>query len=107
MTIPRRHRVGDLMQNRLAHLLACVQRGQLPGERDLPASPVARSESPARPIEIELPVRQSVLVHESSRECLCLVEIHRSSIVQMIDQNSNRISLPMNLLLHRHSTLVR
>lgn len=68
--VARRKGMGDLVQDRVAHLGHFVQQHQRARQRDCPLPIPARPEPPAGVIEAERPTDEPVLGHQRSRE-LC------------------------------------
>lgn len=78
MIVAGRKRVGDFVQDRIAHLIQSVQKRQRARERDHLAFPLAGTKSPPRVVEAKGPVEQAMLFQQISRQMFCFEEVHRS-----------------------------
>lgn len=91
MTIAGCERMGDLMQQRVAHLRLAIEHRQFPRERDHLPTRAARAEATCRPIEIKLPRREAMILHEPARQLLSRDQIHRRETVDEVLLISNRV----------------
>ena len=89
-------RVGDLMQQRLAHLGLIVKRHEVPGYGDRVGREVARAGAASGVVESQVPPGEAVLIKKAQPELTYVIQFHCLPRPDLIDTTQPGARAPLS-----------